>query len=166
MAIVTWKLWPNRAPQAHLLVDAITATGWQPIRVPSRMKWPRTEPLSGRAPFGSRLFPATILSARKSMSNQNVAERLDFELYPGPGVQDLTAVGSRPTQRARRFGFMGRSKQVAGEPLSHDADMLANGVDESRTTVAFSVVNRSSNSSWGVIHFVSKSLYPPVNGKA
>jgi hypothetical protein len=84
------------------------------------------------------------------MSNQNVAERLDFERYPGPGVQNLPAVALDLLSREPRFGFMGRSRQVAGEPLSDYADMLAHGVDESkRTTAVFSVVNRSSNSSWG-----------------
>jgi hypothetical protein len=29
MGALRENLWPNRAPQAHLLVDAMKATGWQ-----------------------------------------------------------------------------------------------------------------------------------------
>jgi hypothetical protein len=68
------------------------------------------------------------------MSNQNVAERLDFEAYPGPGVHNLPAVALDLLSGAPRFGFMGRPRQVAGEPLSNDADMLPDGVDESKHT--------------------------------
>ena len=111
------------------------------------MKWPRTEPLPGLAPFGSCLFPATILSARTPVSNQNVAEKLDFEGCSGLGA---AAVALRPTQRAPRFGFMGRSRQAAGQPLSDDTDMPPCAADESkRATAAFGVVNTEFEFSMG-----------------
>jgi hypothetical protein len=33
MGALRGNLWPNRAPQAHLLVDAMEATAWQPHTV-------------------------------------------------------------------------------------------------------------------------------------
>ena len=63
-------------------------------------------------------------------------------------------------------GIHGKIKTSGRRALYGDADMLPEGVDESkRTTTAFSVVNRSSNSSWGARQSGSKSLSPLVNTK-